>query len=149
MKKIILILIAIITIACGCKKYNYNRTLKKIYGTYTVTSYTVDGIDSLSLFKDSLSTNFKFYFDDYDNDFVLEIDGNTALGKHILIVQTWGLMGDNTTLNLWASAYNVIGTGPFGEDKESTWTILELSKEFLRMKTLYNGKEYEISMVKY
>jgi hypothetical protein len=149
MKKIILLLIVITIIACGCKKYNYNHTLKKIYGNYTVTSYTVDGIDSLSLFKDSLSTNFKFYFNDYDNAFGLEIDGNTALGKHILIVQKWGLMGDNTTLYLFASAYNVIGTGPFGEDKESTWTIIELTKELLRMKTLYNGKEYEISMVKY
>lgn len=99
------------------------------------------------MFKDSLSTRFSFYWDETDSQCVLTIEGYTALGKYITTVQTWSLMGDNTTLYLFASAYNVIGTGPFGKDKESTWTILELTKELLRMKTLYNGKEYEISMV--
>ena len=148
MKKILIYLIVILAIASSCKKYKYNHTLKKIYGTYTVTSYTVNGIDSLSLFKDSLSTNFDFYYNDYNNLYVLEIKGNTALGKHILIMHNWGLMGDNKTLNLHNGYNSKIGTGPFGGSKESTWTILELTKELLKMKSLYNGKDYEISMGK-
>jgi hypothetical protein len=148
MKKLLICLLIILAIASSCKKYNYNRTLKKIYGTYTVTSYTVDGTDSLSLFKDSLSTNFYFYFNDYDNRYVLEIEGNTTLGKHILIIHNWGLMGDYKTINLHNNYNSVIGTGPFGGTKESTWTIIELTKELLTMKSLFNGNEYEISMVK-
>jgi hypothetical protein len=147
MKKILIYLFLITAIASSCKKYEYNHTLKKIYGNYTVTSYTVDGIDSLSLFKDSLSTSFSFYWDETDSHCVLTIEGYTALGKYIATVQTWNLMGDNKSLYLRASRDNVIGTGPFGEHKESTWTILELTKKLLRMKSLYNGKEYEISMV--
>ncbi len=149
MKKVILILIASsIFIMFACRKYEYNKNLKKIYGTYTVTNYTVDGIDSLSLFKDSLSTNFDFYFNETDEMTILKIEGYTTLLKKILVKHGWGLLADNKTLNFHGLYNSIIGTGPFGGKKESTWTIIDLSKNNLIMQTTYNGKQYNIELRK-
>ena len=148
MKKVLWMMLVIGAIASSCKKYEYNQTLKKIYGTYTVTNYTVDGVDSLSLFKDSLSTNFEFSYNESQNLYVLKIEGNTSLGKHILIMNNWGLMGDDKTLNLHNGYNSKSGTGPFGGTKESTWTIIDLSKNNLIMKSTYNDKQYNIELRK-
>ena len=141
-------MLVIVAIASSCKKYEYNQTLKKIYGTYTVTNYTVDGVDSLSLFKDSLSTNFEFSYNESQNLYVLKIEGNTSLGKHILIMNNWGLMGDDKTINLRNGNNSKLGTGPFGGTKESTWTIIDLGKNNLIMQSTYNGKQYNIELRK-
>ncbi len=148
MKKVLWMMLVIGAIASSCKKYEYHQTLKKIYGTYTVTNYTVDGVDSLSLFKDSLSTNFEFYYNDYNSAYVLKIEGYTTLLKKVFIMQTWTLTY-NQTLYLWNAASDpVIGTGPFGVHKESTWTIIDISGSNLIMTSTYHGKQYNIELRK-
>jgi len=60
MKKVILILVTICSFLCACNKTE--QALIKIYGTYTIKTYTVDDADSLSLYLDKLGPKFHFYF---------------------------------------------------------------------------------------
>ena len=60
MKKLILIFIVLAAITEGCKKYedgpliSFRSVRNRLYGDYTLTKYTVNGVDSLSLYNDSL-----------------------------------------------------------------------------------------------
>lgn len=141
MKNNFLILIVLIAIMTGCEKY----TLNKIYGSYTLTSYTVDGVDSLSLYNDSLGLNFEFYYEDVNSSNVCFIDGNRSDNTYTHIVCVWELLDNNSKLQI-LTAYGFIGTGPFGRDKIPEWEILRLTKNELKMKTLYNGKEYIVAL---
>ncbi len=108
MKKIILILIAIITITIGCSKYE--RTVKKIYGEYTLKTYTVNGIDSMSLYRDSLGLFFNFYNNDEYSSNVLFISGPRPDGKENHIICTWRLINKYNFLKI-STAYGSSGTG--------------------------------------
>ena len=74
MKKLLIILIVITAITEGCKKYeegpcfSLRSAKKRLYGTYTLTQYTVNGVDSLSLFNDSLLSTIKIYHEDQNNE---------------------------------------------------------------------------------
>lgn len=145
MKKIILFLIVIVAVASSCKKSEYEQTLKKIYGEYTLKTYTVNGVDSLSLFRDSLGTNFDFYRDDVNSFNVLKIDGPTTSAKYGDLTCRWKLV-NNKTLSIYISG-GAFGTGPFGRDKTPEWEILILfNNNKIWMKTNYNGKEYLIEL---
>lgn len=142
MKKIFLFLIVIIVFTSGCEKY----TLNKIYGPYTLTTYTVDGVDSLSLYNDSLGLNFDFYYNDVNSSNVCFIDGNRSDNKYTHIVCVWELLDNNSKLKI-ITAYGFIGTGPFGRDKIPLWEIIKLENNYLKMKTYFNNKEYQISLI--
>jgi hypothetical protein len=143
MKKIVLMLFAILTIACGCNKTK--QTLKKIYGDYTLISYTVNGVDSLSLYKDSLGINFKFSYNDYRKSNLCVIYGPRNDNVNSSLVIDWGLIDKNTLKFYSSTDGNSIGIGPFGTYKTTEWIILSLNNEF-KMKTNYNGKEYFIEL---
>ncbi len=73
MKKLILLLIAITAITVSCKKYkdgpliSLRSPIARFFaGDKTLTKYTVNGVDSLSLYCDSLCTNFHFYYNTDD-----------------------------------------------------------------------------------
>jgi hypothetical protein len=143
MKKIILILMAITAIVCGCNKTK--QIMNKIYGDYTLTSYTVNGVDSLSLYKDSLGENFKFYFDDYQEKTFVAIYGQRNDGKEGGLLQTWALINKNTIEFYPYTSDDDIGTGPFGNHKRPIFEILEL-KNILRLRTNFNEKEYIVEL---
>ena len=140
MKKIILILLAIAAIASSCEKYNLNR----IYGYYTLTSYQVNGVDSLSLYKDSLGVNFQFYYEEVNSANGLLIDGNRTDGNYTHVICQWNLKNHFTILEI-KTAYGNYGTGPIGYMRTPEWEILSLKNEF-KMKTTYNGKEYVVEL---
>ena len=145
MKKIILILIVIAAVAGGCIKSKYEKTIEKICGDYTLKTYTVNGIDSLSLYKDSLGTDFNlYYFDDVDCFYVLRISGIRKDGEFCMLDCRWRLTQDNKIFNIY-KAYGQYGTGPFGGNKISEWKILNLGAEF-KMITAYKGKVYLIEL---
>jgi len=137
MKKILLIFIVI---------DKYEQTLKKIYGTYTLETYTVDGIDSLNTYQTVLGSNFYFYYNEdgaYNN---LRIDGYRTDGQWGGDIDCrWRLLNGYKTFNIHAS-YGLNGVGPFGKDKNLDWEIVSLKKDEFFLKTIYSGKEYYIEL---
>jgi hypothetical protein len=144
MKKTILFLIVIATIAWSCNKTK--QTLNKIYGNYTVNSYRVNDEDSLSLFKDRLPDNFEFHYND-DNQCIWNIMGYNAAGEYIYKSIQWSLE-DNKYLIIRGISTTDIGTGPFGFNKKPNWEITKLKRSEFNMKTTFNNKEYAIAMEK-
>lgn len=143
MKKVILILIALISIMSGCEKYNLN----KIYGDHTLKKYTVDGTDSMNTFKDSLGTLFQFNYDEVSNENICAISGVRNDGQGTLVTWNWELNNGDKILSQVISAGFSIGTGPFGVGKNNLeWEILSLTRKELKMKTLYNGTEYVVEL---
>jgi len=143
MKKVILILIALIAIMTGCEKYNLN----KIYGDHTLINYTVDGIDSMNTFKDSLGTLFQFNYDEVSNENICVIGGVRNDGQGTLVTWNWELNNSDKILSQVISAGFSIGTGPFGVGKNNIeWEILKLKSNYLKLKTNYNNKEYIIEL---
>lgn len=141
MKKAILILIIIAAIISGCQKYD----LKKIYGDYTITSYTVNEADSLSLLFDSLCLNVKFYHEDVNDVNRFDIYGSRKDGQFSMLNCRWELLDHSSVLNFY-SAQGSYGTGPFGNNITPEWDILDLTKNEIKMKTNYNEKEYIIEL---
>lgn len=141
MRKIILSLIAIIIVMTGCEKYNLNR----IYGYYNLTSYQVNGEDSLSLYKDSLGVNFQFYYSDQSERNACTIDGIRNDGNETSLIWQWKFDNDNKILQVITS-YGQKGTGPIGGSKTPEWEILKLKSNFLQFKTIFNNKEYIIEL---
>ncbi len=144
MKKVLLIFIVIGALVSGCEKYE--QTLKKIYGTYTLETYTVDGIDSLNTYQTVLGSNFYFYYNEdgaYNN---LRIDGNRTDGQWGGDIDCrWQLINNYETFRIYAS-YGIGGVGPFGKDRISDWEIISLKKDEFFLKTIYGGKEYYIEL---
>jgi len=155
MKKVIFLFIILAAITEGCKKYpegpwiSFHSAKDRLFGTHTLTKYTVNGVDSLSLFNDSMPNNFYFYYEDVYSKNVLIISGYRNDGKGCIINCTWELSANNTILNITSSGGNsggTVGTGPFGNNIKPSWAILKLKKTDIVMKTTYNGKEYLIEL---
>ena len=136
-------LIVIAGILSGCDKYE--QTLKKIYNTYTIKTYTVNGIDSLALYKDSLGSIFQFYYEDVNQVNELFINGNRNDGHSYPIICKWSLINNNEVIKI-ITAYAYTGTGPFGNNITPEWKILDLTKNEMKMNTTYNGKEYVVGL---
>jgi hypothetical protein len=143
MKKTILILVMMVAVVGGCKR---ERLFNRIYGRHVLTEYTVDGVDSLSLYKDSLGTEFNFYCDDHAEYDYTEIRGYSNVYDEKLVVWDWVIDGNNKNLTIYNSYSLSFGTGPIGKDKKPKWEILKLTNKEFRMKTTYNGKEYEVNL---
>jgi len=99
MKKILLMMMVIVGIAGGCKKEDKTDSmLNKIYGYRTLKTYTVNGLDSLSTFKDSLGLQFIFSYDEVDYRNVLRIDDPTSTEIKWTLVCTWWFSSDKYIL---------------------------------------------------
>lgn len=151
MKKIIFILIAIAAIACACKKYeegpliSFISAKNRVYGTYTLVSYTVNDQDSLSSYKNSLGVNFEFYHNEFLDDDRLKIFGDHYNGGIDNMICRWTLVNKNKILNI-IGPYGAVGPGPFGYYGTIQWEIIELRNKDIKLKTQFNGKEYFIHL---
>ncbi len=144
MKKIILILISIIAIASGCKK----NTLNKFYGVHTLRTYTVDDVDSIDYYFDSLGTSFQFYYNEVDYENIGVIYGERKDGRPTMVNWNWELSNNNKYVQIICGGFS-IGTGPFGVGKNNLeWHILEITKKNIKMETNYNNKVYMIELEK-
>ena len=93
MRKIFLFLsvistLVVISLIISCEKH----TLNDIYGKYTLINYSIDGIDSINSFKDSLGTRFRFDFDDVENENICIIDGSRNDGQGTLVTWNWNVL---------------------------------------------------------
>ena len=152
MKKTLLILLALTGIIDGCRYedgplISFRSVRSRIYGNYTLTQYKVNGIDSINLFKDSLSTNFTFLFEDHNDEYICNNIGFRNDGKAANLYCRWGLKKNNNYLWL-VRPFGANGTGPFGNKKETLWEILRLTDTDLKMQINYNDKEYFVELKK-
>jgi hypothetical protein len=154
MKKTILIILVLATVVGGCKKYeegpciSFRSVTNRLYGEYEITSYTINGEDSLSLYCDSLKNHLEIYFDKADLDINLNIWGTRADGAWRVLLCSCNLTNDNSIFN-FNHCGGDIGTGPFTPiSQKIEWEILRLTKKELKMKTTYNGKEYVVDLEK-
>lgn len=145
-------LIAVTTIACGCKKYeegpciSFRSAKNRIYGNKTLGEYKVNGADSLSQYYDNLGLMFNFFYNEDTDDYVCVMNGYRKDGGIADLYWQWALSKDKKYLNItWAGGHS-IGVGPFGRDKTPIWEILKLKKTQLRLKTNFNNKEYLIEL---
>jgi hypothetical protein len=130
----------------SCKKDDYDLTLLKIYGSWNIDSYKVNGADSLNLYKDSLGSNYSFYYNDSYRNKTLKISGNTNSSAIGYLDFTWSLSDDFKTIKI-TSAKGSSGTGPIGNDLNPEWSIISLADTF-KLETNYLGTNYVISLVK-
>jgi hypothetical protein len=152
LKIIVLIFLFFGFIFLSCKKYpegpciSFRSAAKRFYGTYTLTAYIVDGVDSLSLYNDSLGNSFYFSYNDIYSYNNLRINGNRTDGKWGGDIDCrWELKEKNKIFSIYNS-YGLHGIGPFGEGKKSDWEIIRLTNNESKMKTLFNGNEYIIRL---
>jgi hypothetical protein len=160
MKKIILLLLVIAGIFEGCKKYeegpwiSLRSAKKRLIGSYSVIQYTVNGIDSLELYNDSMYNRFDIIFDKNTNDFGYGIDGYRSDGKHSSLVGHWEFNDNKTNLIVSSSTcysgfepyHYSSGTGPFINNATPEWEIIRLTSKEVKMKTNFNSKEYLINL---
>jgi hypothetical protein len=155
MKRLLLFLIVLAAIAEGCKKYPDGPWLSlrtaegRLYGTHTLTKYTVNGVDSLSLYEDSLSTSFYFSLSDNGKFDFCDMSGRRKDGWVSELKWVWALEEHNKFLLVTQASGNYAGkmcTGPFGDNRCPEWQILKLYHDDIIMQTTYNGKQYLIEL---
>ncbi len=153
MKKIIFLLIIIAAVSEGCKKYpdgpliSFRSAKNRLYGSYKLTQYTVDGIDSLNLFNDSIQAGLALAYDNVDQINNGNITWYNGSGKYSTVYFEWELNNHNKNLQ-FTYAEGSIGTGPFGINKTPNWTIKQLTNKETKWKINFDNKEYFIDLVK-
>jgi hypothetical protein len=153
MKKIIFLLIIISAINEGCKKYEEGPWLSlrsaknRFYGYHTLVKYTVDDIDSLDSYYDSLGLSFRFVHDDDNDANICIMDGARKDGFSGDLFWGWELSNDKKTFIIKGATGGSLGTGPFGINKTPEWDIVKLKRSDIIMKTFYNDKEYLIELI--
>ncbi len=154
--KYFFILIGILMFLTTCKKYPENRRKlfnspkSDIVGSYFLTLYEVDGVDSIPLLntiigKDITSSISWEFFDknnehSYPNDYALE---------SILGAGSYHFTDKLKNLNITFDTYNMgIQTLNVFISRNGTWQILALDKKkgkrILKIKREFNGKNYVI-----
>lgn len=154
MKKLFLLLLILASITEGCKKYedgpwiSFRSPIKRLYGTYTLTTYTVDGVDSLNSLYDSLSLSFQFFYNDIDEVNICLNDGKRKDGLGCALIWSWELINNNKIFKVLSSSCSA-SVGPFKTDVEPEWEILKLKNNNIYLITIYNDKEYYIEFGPY
>jgi hypothetical protein len=151
MKKIIFILIAITTISCGCKKYeegpliNFRSAENRIYGYHVLKSITIDGEEHLNEYLDSLPNSFDYHYAEGSGN-VCHIDGQRNDGHWASMWSSWKLINHNKILKITSSQGSppTVCYGPFKSFLLPEWEILRLTNMEMKLKTIYEDKEYII-----
>jgi hypothetical protein len=140
---IFILFVCLIIIGCS-KEY---RTYKNIYGEYTLIAYNINGVDSLSLYKDSLGTSSSFYNSKKEKLDIWKIYGKRNDGIEKYLFFYWQLK-ENNRLVITEVLGNAIGTGIFKGYINSEWYIINLNKKELDLTSTYNDIEYSIKLIK-
>ncbi len=161
MKRGILYLIIFAGFLASCKKYEDGPFISlrspenRIIGRYKLYTYTVNGVDSINLFNDSLYNEFNFFdgkIYGYDAVNGCTIDGLRNDSNIFHLSWVWKLDNDNKILKVTKASvyagntYWHSGTGPFVNNAECEWEILRLTNNEIKMKTNFKGKEYLIKL---
>lgn len=152
MKKIFLLFIAAASVFIGCKKYedgpiiSLRSSKNRLLGQHTLIKYTVDGVDSLESYHDSLGIFFDFIYDKGNEANYCNITGSRKDGFSGDLYWAWQFYKTKRILLITEAGSDTKGIGPFGDKKTPEWEILRLKKNDVHMKTNYNGKEYYVEL---
>jgi hypothetical protein len=136
----IIILLIPIIILYSCKKVDYDGTLRKIYGSYTLVKYKVDVGDSLALHKDSLGINFRFYTNNDGTNNWLQITGPRTDNKTDTLTCEWSLEKKANYIDI-ISETGAYGTGAFKRNIKPEFLIGFISTD-LTLEATWIGKSY-------
>lgn len=152
-KGLFFIFIIMATIAAGCDKAQ--NTIRKIHGDYTLQLYTVNGSDSMNLYKEKFGTNFSFYQEGTFGDEVCVISGPRNDGKEFEIKWTWEYLGYEDGFDIITTQVRVIetgmldttlSTGPFGANRIPRWHIVSIDRDEMELSCKTNSKFYLIKL---
>jgi hypothetical protein len=153
MKKLIIILLLFASVLAGCRYkegplISFHSALNRLYGTHTLKQYTVNGQDSLNLYYDTLGLSFRLYYEEVygHNDCVIGEGQNIHGHNSGWVVWTWILDNNNKNLKVLTSVGSNNATGPIGAGITPEWQILKLKKGDIKIKTMFNGKEYIVEL---
>jgi hypothetical protein len=153
MKKLLIILIALVTILSGCRYkegplISFRSVEKRICGIWQVVEFTSDGIDSLQYYNDTCGAKvllWKKSFDSVDDNINFEqgkkgFSGTFTFSKNKKVMKVY--MNDGFPTYYWH-------LGPIGSSLiTSNWKILKLTTKDLKISTDFNGRNYIISFKK-
>jgi hypothetical protein len=131
----------------SCKKYeegpliSFRSAKNRLYGDYTLTKYTIDGIDSLQQMKDRFGLNFHFFYNDYTENDDLMIDGT---GISNPFISTYILIDNNKAFRTPYGSEIFTGQNPNYQDID--FVILKLKNKDIHLKASFNNKEYYLEL---
>ena len=149
MKKLFLIAIVTTIVFSGCKKYkegpliSFRAVEKRITGTWQITEFTSDGVDSLQYYNDSCGANVKIEKREIDSD---EYNMLYKGGKKNIYGRFHFESFDNIRVYFSKGDYNVSFRliGPIASEVVSYWKILRLTKDELKVSVDYDNKNYKM-----
>ncbi len=149
-KRLILALLIVITaITVGCKKYpdgpliSFRTAKHRLLGTYNLTKYTVNGVDSLSMFNDSIPLTLRLWYDPVDDVYRGFATWYIGKGNYTVINSYWKLIDKNKEIS-FSYVYGYNGNVLYN----ITWTILRLTNKETEWTVTNNGKEYFMALEK-
>jgi hypothetical protein len=161
MKKLLIILIALVTILSGCRYkegplISFRSVEKRICGIWQVVEFTSDGIDSLKYYNDSCGSKMILNFRYPDGSPMSDPIINFVYGKKefygsLYFSDNKKIM--NVLIDGGSLSWNL---GPIGNAQsnweignvQSNWKILKLTEKDLKISTSFNGRNYIISFKK-
>ncbi len=152
MKKLFFILLLIASLAGACKKYDEGPWLSlrsaegRFYGYSTLVKYTVNGIDSLDSYHDSLGFSFRFIHNEDNDANICIMNGKRKDGGGTDFYWGWELTNHNKIFKVLGADGSSYGIGIIKRKVTPEWEIIKLKYNDIRMKTNYNGKEYYIEL---
>ncbi len=149
MKNAIFIFLIFIIVLSGCRKYkegpliSFRSPEKRISGTWQITEFTGNGVDSLQYYNDSCGANIGIALEYYDSDnFIMQFEGckqNISGGFHF---ESFDNIIVHFNYGAYGAKYRIIG--PIVSGVTSSWKILRLTKDELKVSVDYDNKNYEM-----
>jgi len=124
MKKIIFIFL-IVLIINACNKDDQIKN--KIIGTWTIDKFYIDNVDSTDEYFSKLGCQIEFLEDIYNGDaYYLNL---INCNNNKIYNGFWCLAHDNNwiVIDFFKDSTFINHIGPFGEDRDGTWTIVNLT----------------------
>lgn len=152
MKKLYIILLVTSIMFFGCNKYkegpliSFRTVSKRLQGTWQVTGYMSNDVDSLQYYNDSCGASLSI--DELVDDDWQFITGFSNGKKMFSAV--FNLSQNNTVLNVKSDpeTYYKFFTGPFSPNCKTDWHILKLTNKEFKVIVDFNNTNYKISFKK-
>lgn len=159
MKKIIFVLIIISAIFEGCRYkegpvISFRSVKERLLGTWIVTGYTSDGIDSLQYYQDSCGCEVEFPNPNNDNErwqlgFTHCYYYSDNIGK--VVICSYGFSKNRSIMNIYQPVHPIseFGFKSFGPMLVPIdWEILRLTKDDFKISANMNSHNYIVTFKK-
>jgi hypothetical protein len=153
MKKLLVILIALVTILSGCRYKEgplicFRSVERRLDGIWQIVEFTSNGTDYLKKYNDTCGgkMNISLCYSDgspkpiseYQINF-LDCKTQMSLGGHFIFSNNKKIINVNFGDTLLYKSLGPLGGG------KSDWKILKLKYNYLKISTDFNGRNYIIS----